>query len=439
MAPNESAEDLNNAAVQALKNERYDLAVSLLQRVLKLEPRHKTAWEGLGVAYLGLNQNQEAIDALKKQIELNAYDQFAYTYLGMAYQRQQQYDLAIRQFQKQIEINPLDPRAHADLGSLYSTQKDYAAALPELQKAVDLDPQNAVLRVSLGQAYLATGQAEEGMASFEKAISLAPTPLIWNNVAYSLAEQNAQLERADKYIDAAINGIETQLRDVKLDSLRTQDLAAANLLFSMWDTKGWIAFKRGDLDSAEQWIRPAWQASGRGDEAEHLADIYQKKGQRERAVHYYTESLAADNPGAEARARLVELKATKDLDHRIQQARQDVQQNRAVRLNHTDDGQAEFFLLISPSKVEQVKFVKGDAGLQSLSGLLEKADIDMKFPRQSQVRVPRRGRVSCGTTAPNSRMQLPRDSPSAAPGQAASVPGACTLEMIPSDLVRGLD
>ncbi len=116
---NESADDLNESAVQALKNNNYELAVSLLQRVVKLEPKHKTAWDELGRAYLGLNQNDQAIDAFKKQIEVDAYHQYAYNDLGVAYQRELKYDQAIQQFQKQIEINPLDPLAHASLGQVY--------------------------------------------------------------------------------------------------------------------------------------------------------------------------------------------------------------------------------------------------------------------------------------------------------------------------------
>src|ERR1039457_2182218 len=110
---NESVDDLEESAQQALKNDNYELAVSLLQRVVTLEPKHKTAWDELGGAYLGLNQNDQAIAAFKKQIEVDAYDQYAYNGLGAAYQRELKYDQAIQQFQKQIEINPLDPSAHA--------------------------------------------------------------------------------------------------------------------------------------------------------------------------------------------------------------------------------------------------------------------------------------------------------------------------------------
>ena len=301
---NESAEDLNESATQALKNNNYELAVSLFQRVVKLEPKHKMAWDSLGRAYLGLNQNEQAVDVFKKQIEIDPYHQYAYNDLGVAYQRQLKYDEAIQQFKKQIEINPLDPFAHASLGQVYVTQKKFAEAVPEMEKAVTLQPNNPILLISLGQSYIATNQTDKGMAQFEKAISVSPSPLTWNNIAYSLAEQNVQLDRADKYADAAINAMQTQLRDVKLDSLRFQDLSAALFLYNIWDTKGWIAFKRGDLDMAEQYISAAWQASGSGTIGEHLGEIYEKQGKREQAIGAYVAALAGDPPSDTARARL---------------------------------------------------------------------------------------------------------------------------------------
>ncbi len=240
---------MNESALQALKNNNYQLAIDLFQRVLKLEPKHKDAWNNLGRAYLGLNQTDEAIKAFQKQIEIDPYDQYAYNNMGRAYERQGKYDEAIKQYQKQIEVNPLDQYAHGNLGEVYIRQKKFAEAVPELEKAVTLQPKNPVLLISLGQSYIATNQTDKGMEQFEKAISVSPSPLTWNNIAYSLAEQNVQLERADKYADAAIDAMQTQLRDVRLDSLRLQDLAAALFLYEIWDTKGWIAFKRGDLDT----------------------------------------------------------------------------------------------------------------------------------------------------------------------------------------------
>jgi tetratricopeptide (TPR) repeat protein len=268
----------------------------------------------------------------------------------------------------------------------------------------------------LGQSYIATKQTEKGMAAYEKAISLAPNPLIWNNIAYSLAEQKVQLDRATQYADTAINALETQLRDVSLDSLRMPDLGATQLLFAVWDTKGWVEFTRGNLDLAEQYIQPAWQAGGTGDEAEHLGEIYEKRGKRDQAIHYYVLALAAEGPSADARGRLTALGVT-DIDRRIAEVRPELQKLGTISLNKQDKGTAEFYLLVSPGKVEQAKFIKGDDNLKSFAEILQKTDVGMKFPTGSQAHVVRRVVVRCGT------------------GSA----GPCTLELLPSSLVRTLE
>ncbi len=412
----ESAGDLNAAAMQAMNNQRFDLAIDLLQRVVKLDPKYKSAWDNLGRAYLALGKDDDAVQAFQKQIEINPYDEFAYNGLGLAYQHQSKYDEAVKQFQKQIEINPLDQNAHANLGLLYVNQKKFAEAIPELEKAIDIHPKNPLLQISLGQAYLATNQTDKGMAAFEKAIALAPVPVTWNNIAYSLSQQNTQLDRAGKYSDAAINAVETQMRDINLDKLRMQDLATANFLFNAWDTKGWIEFKRGNSEAAEAFILPAFLASGRGDEAEHLGEIYEKLGKREEAIRYYTFSLISESPSSDARPRLQAL-GVKDIDSRMTAARLELPKLRSVSLSQSAKGTAEFFLLISPGKVEQVKFITGDDELKSFTETLQKADLKMKFPPDTQVQAVRRAVLHCGSTAP----------------------GPCTLELVPSAEARSLN
>jgi tetratricopeptide (TPR) repeat protein len=412
----ESAGDLNAAAMQALTNQRYELAIDLLQKVVKLDPKYKSAWDNLGRAYLSLGKDDEAAQAFQKQIEINPYDEFAYNGLGLVYEQQSKYDLAIKDFQKQIEINPLDQNAHANLGLLYVNQKRYADAVPELEKAVDILPKNPLLQISLGHAYIATNQTDKGMAAFEKAIALAPVPVTWNNIAYALSEQNVQLDRAEKYADAAINAVETQMRDISLDKLRIQDLATTNFLFSAWDTKGWIEFKRGNVQGAEALILPAFLAGGHGDEAEHLGEIDEKLGKRDEAIRYYLFSLISESPSADARPHLQSL-GVKDIDSRLTAARPELQKLRTVSLGESGKGTAEFFLLISPGKVEQVKFIKGDEELKSFTDTLMKSDLKMKFPPDSQVQVVRRAIVHCGSTSP----------------------GPCTLQLIPSSETRSLD
>ena len=157
-------------------------------------------------------------------------------------------------------------RARRARRALYAKLKRWNEAVPELEKAASLQDKNPLIQISLGQAYIATGQTEKGMAAFERAIAISPTAVVWNNIAYSLAEQDVQLDRASQYSDAAISALETQLRDVNLDNLRPQDLFTANLLYAVWDTKGWVEYKRGNLDAAERYI---WRRVGRQGERGH--------------------------------------------------------------------------------------------------------------------------------------------------------------------------
>ena len=450
----QSPDDLFDSAVQAANNNNFPLAIDLFQRVAKVDPKHKGLWNNLGRAYLAQSEYQQAVDAFKKQIEANPYDEYAYTNLGAAYEGMQRYDEAIAQYQKAIEVSPLDGYAHDSLGLLYSKLKRWKEAVPELEKAASLQEKNPLLQVSLGQAYIATGETDKGMAAFDKAIASAPTAVVWNNIAYSLAEQNVQLERASQYSDTAINSIETQLRDINLDSLRLQDVFTANLLYNVWDTKGWVEYKRGNLDLAERYIRAAWEANGNGNIAEHLGEIAEKRGNKDEATRYYLFALTGASPSVEARDRLAALGVTSDVDSRVDKAQGELQALRTRKLAATGKGTGDFFVLASPTKNDQVKFVSGDAAIKGLTDVVKSADLSILFPETSSARALRRGTVTCGTMPPllpkgksakkgggkggaGKDDKLADTSESLAKPQL--VPGPCSVELLPADVVRSVD
>jgi len=451
LGANQSPDDLYDSAVQAANNNNFALAIELFQRVAKADPKHKGLWNYLGHAYLASHQYDQAEDAFKKQIEINPYDEFAYNNLGLVYEAMQHYDEAIAQFQKQIEINPLDPYAHSSLGLLYSKLKRWNDAVPELEKAVSLQDKNPLVHISLGQAYVASGQTEKGMASFDRAVALSASPVVWNNIAYSLAEQNVQLDRASQYSDAAINAIETQLRDVNLDNLRLQDIAIANLLYNVWDTKGWVEFQRGNLDVAEQYIRAAWEATGSGNIGEHLGQLYEKRGKKEEAIHYYVLSLIGQSPSDQARPRLAELGVTGDLDSRIETGRAEMLALRTRKLDASGTGTGDFFALVSPVKNEQIKFVSGDTAIRDLAYSVKSTDLGIKFPDPSSVRALRRATAKCGTAPPPSitkgktadkkgaKGKAPATSKTEPPAKPDLLPGPCSVELLFSDAVRSVD
>ncbi len=446
LGTSESADDLFASGIQAANDSNFALAVDLLERVAVTDPKHKDLWNNLGRVHLALHQDQEAADAFRKQIEANPYDEYAYANLGAALEDMQRYDEAAVQYQKAIEVNPLDGYAHASLGLLYSKLKRWNEAVPELEKASSLQEKNPLILISLGQAYIASGQSDKGMASFERAIALSPNAVVWNNIAYALSEQKVQLDRAAQYSDAAINSIETQLRDVNLDNLRLQDVFTANLLYNVWDTKGWVEYQRGNLDVAERYVRAAWEANGNGNISEHLGEIAEKRGNRDEAVRYYVFSLVGSSPSVEGKSRLAALGITTDLDSRMEKARTELKAMRTHRLDATAKGNGDFFVLASPATNDQVKFVTGDAEIRSLDGKVKSSNLELLFPGESSGRVLRRGIVICGTVAPlpAQKGKGPKGKPaSSAEGTAKPQPervtGPCSLELMPSDAVRSVN
>ncbi len=393
------AEDLHTAGLAALKAGDSEQAVELFKRVVELEPKHRWAWNNLGRAYLQLNNLEDAIADFRKQIEVNPFDEYAYNNLGRALEGQHKYPEAEQAYRKQLEINPLDTWAHKNLGELLQRQKKYSQAVQELEAAVSIRPDDPVIRSMLGSSYLHTGQTEKGLAAFDKALQIAPSPVIWNNVAYELSENGSNLDRAQLYAESAVTSTEARLRSTTLSSLRAQDLALVNLLGASWDTLGWVCFKKGDLSRAEKYTFASWFLTQSSSVSDHLGQIYEKQGRKPQAIHAYALALAAPHSSEETRGRLIALlQANSKPDGLIQKAREELSHLRTFKLDTpaTQPGTAEFFVLLSPeSKKPEVKFISGQEELRALEDAVAAIDYSLTLPDANPTKVVRRGILSC--------------------------------------------
>ena len=405
--------ELLEAGLAALDSGNLKAAIPLLKRALELDPKSKQGWNDLGLAYLRLGQFDDAGAAFRKQIELNPYDEHVYNYLGFTLQQQQNYTDAAKAFQKQIEVNPIDPVAHAALGALYLEEHKYAEAVPELDKATILSPENAELQVSLGQAYINTGEKEKALAVFEKGVELSQTPAVWNNVAYSLADHQLELDKAQQYAESAVAATAANLRNVNLTHLSMDDLQAVSNLGIYWDTLGWVHFQKGELEEAERYIRASWLLDQHGEVGDHLAQIDQKRGEKDRAIHMYFLSMGAVHSVPETRARLVELLGPHaKIEDLVNQAKPELTTHRTFSIGKGsgENSEADFLVLLSPGnkdpKVEAVKFVSGNQNLRPFAERLRAVDFGPMFPDATPARIVRRGTLACSATTGNCTFTL---------------------------------
>ncbi len=396
------ADELFETALAALNSGNTRAAIPLFQRVVELEPKHKQAWNDLGLAYLRAGKFDEAANAFRKQIDVNPFDEHAYNYLGLALQQQQKFDEAEAAFKKQIGVNPLDSVAHAALGGVLLEEHKYAEAIPELDKASVLSPENAGLQVGLGQAYLNTGEIAKADAAFEKAAEISQTPDVWNNVAYNLADHKLDLEKAQQYAESAVSATAANLRNIELSNLTLDNLNAVASIGAYWDTLGWVYFEKGDDAKAFEFIQAAWLLNQHGEVGGHLAQIYERRHEKDRAIQMYALAMAAPHSVPETRARLVILLGgNSGIDALVKKAQPELLAMQTLQAGKLlkEAAEADFLILLSPgeksAKADGVRFISGSEKLRPFAATLRALSYGPMFPDASPIKLVRRGTLAC--------------------------------------------
>jgi len=193
--------NLLHHALLEVDDERYQVAVPQLERVLKIEPGLALANQEMGRALNGLEKYPEAIPWLQKAVEMNPQSGRAHLELGTALGATgnwagsaEQFEAAVscvpesddirfflalaydnlgrgsdaeKAYREALKINPNHFRANLFLGRLFGMQNNPSAALPFLQKAVRLQPQSQDAHAFLANVYGELGQTEN--ASREQA------------------------------------------------------------------------------------------------------------------------------------------------------------------------------------------------------------------------------------------------------------------------------
>jgi tetratricopeptide (TPR) repeat protein len=172
------------------------------------------------------------------------------------------------------------------------------------------------------------------------------------------------------------------------------------LLAGAWDTLGWVHFRLADLATAEEYLRAAWMLAQSGALGDHLGQLYERQGKTQAAIYAYQLALAAGGAPQWTRDRLASLGAAAT----SQPAAEELGKLRTTNVPalSKQQGSAEFFVLLSAGKAEDVQFISGAESLRGAGAALLQARFDFPFPDQEPEKLVRRGILSCSQyTTPN--------------------------------------
>lgn len=396
-------EELLESGRDAFQSQNFAVALEMFKLAAEKEPKNKIVWNMLGETHMAMRHFDEADAAFRKQLSVDPFDQFANMGLGRALYLERRLDDAVAAFQKQLEVNPLDKDAYGALGEIFLEQKKYQDAADVMAKAVSLDPENGTTHANLGRAYLYLNKDKEALDSFDKAVELRPDPMLWNNIAYELAQADKDLDRAQQYAESAVSSVASSLRNISLDRITLRDAGNVSSLGSFWDTLGWVHFKRGDLSKAERYIQAAWVLTQNGEVGQHLGQIREKEGKKEDAIHYYALALNGNQPKDESRELLSKLVPDKaQLEKIIAEVKPQLEKQRTFDLGSAPkslppiEAKADFFVLLAPgNKVESVRFINGNDALKPMVAQVQALNFGEAFPDSSPAKLIRRGTVTC--------------------------------------------
>ncbi len=151
----------------------------LLWTLLQEHPEDTDLIYNLGIAHSELGEPRKAITILNRLIELAPKHVHGLVGLGVAHVRLQQLQLGEEYLRTSLELQPRNLWALRNLGACLLKQGKPAEAICALEKAVEVAPGDVGAIVGLGQAMEEASRVEEADALYAKAIKIGgPKSLI---------------------------------------------------------------------------------------------------------------------------------------------------------------------------------------------------------------------------------------------------------------------
>jgi len=187
------------------QNTLWENSYTLWADAVEKHPESSTANALMGVVYMELRIDQDAIKHLEKAVRLVPYDYQSRNNLGIVYGRSDEPQKALKEFSTAMQLRPDDDTIKINLSVFYQRHKEYKKAEDVLQYLLSKSPQNANLHFRLGLIYRDAGRYEEAVSEFLRSVELAPHIINgYEELGNIYATRIGNLEKAKYYYGKGI-------------------------------------------------------------------------------------------------------------------------------------------------------------------------------------------------------------------------------------------
>ncbi len=201
------------------QNKIWENSYTLWADAVEKSPDSNAANALMGVVYMELAMDQEALKYLEKAVEVLPYDYQSHNNLGIVYGKLGEHEKALNEFAIAMSLKPDDDTMKINLSLFYQRVKEYKKSEEILKYLISQGPANSNLHFRLGSLYKEMGNYELSIAEFTKSIELSPhiiTPYLEIGNIY-LSKFN-DTEKAKYYYSKAIEAApkaKLRIRDLR--------------------------------------------------------------------------------------------------------------------------------------------------------------------------------------------------------------------------------
>jgi tetratricopeptide (TPR) repeat protein len=158
---------------------------------------------------------------------------------------------------------------------LYMREQQYAKADAAYTRALQIAPDDPGLLYGRGLAYASGGKTDLAIGDLRRVLELKPGDADASNaLGFTLADANRDLPEAEQLIQVA-------------RTAKPNDPAIA-------DSWGWVQYRLGHLDKAQQALTVAWQSEKDADVGVHLGEVLWRLGRQDEARRVFDEVRKID-------------------------------------------------------------------------------------------------------------------------------------------------
>lgn len=410
---NPEAGKLMREGAAAINRRDVTGAMESFRKVAVLDPKFVAVHTELAFTYFMQNNIEAGLRELRLEIEYHPEFPANYQLLAQTLTRMHRTEDLPDVYRKWIAADPTSRDAALGLASALNRSGKYEEAIQVLEKAAKLSPDSQSLQYALGMTYLRNKESAEGLNLIKKALASDSGPDFLNDVAYSLAEMNVGLDLAQECGEKSLRQFEDNSAKAASEDA---GFAATEMIGMVWDTLGWIYFCRGEYEKALPYLRASWLLTQDATVGDHLGQTYVKLGKKQEAAHTYrlaysrsggsnSDAAKSDNSlilqhykelmGKDANPGLVSTNRRPNGTFTPMPG-EELSRMRSFKIADAGQpGNAVFNIVLSPGKVEAVKYISGSQSLKGMEKQIAATNFGVEFPDAGPIRLYRRGMAVC--------------------------------------------